>query len=256
MGAKPSPLTHLHTVFWRIVVKRWTQKSKIAWRARVCARARGGGMYMGWKSTFVYWCASRVSKNSCGVSWESRRFSYLMRRWCKGTIRSAVFFFLEPQQSQCRMKHFWWPDIYCGCFLRIYFFILSGWIIFASNNQMFCCEKIYHRACHSLNVECLSKRSAIVWGHKANRTQWSLYNQDTSRSNRSSPTSSTASRRQTNTMRSESRSAGRSFRRCRSRQRNYTYSTDNAWFYALRASALDNIDLTFPKSDDLDDPDE
>lgn len=57
-------------------------------------------------------------------------------------------------------------------------------------------------------------------------------------------------------MRSESRSAGRSFRRCRSRQRNYTYSTDNACFYALRASALDNIDLTFPKSDDLDDPDE
>ena len=42
MGVNPSPLTHLHTVFWMAVVKRWTQKSKITWRARVCARARGG----------------------------------------------------------------------------------------------------------------------------------------------------------------------------------------------------------------------
>ena len=37
-----------------------------------------------------------------------------------------------------------------------------------------------------------------------------------------------------------------------SSQRNHTYSTDNARFYVLRASALDNIDLTFPKSDDPD----
>lgn len=41
-----------------------------------------------------------------------------------------------------------------------------------------------------------------------------------------------------------------------SSQRNYTYSTENARFYVLRASALDNIDLTYPISDDPDDPDE
>ena len=78
MGVKPSPLTHLHAVFWSEVVKRWTHNSKIAWCARVCARARGGGMYMGWKSGFVYSCDSRVYQNSCGVSWESRRLSNLI----------------------------------------------------------------------------------------------------------------------------------------------------------------------------------
>ena len=57
-------------------------------RARVRTRERWR-MYMGWKSAFVYWCASRVSQNSCGVSWESRRFSYLMRWWRKDTIGSA-----------------------------------------------------------------------------------------------------------------------------------------------------------------------
>ena len=41
-----------------------------------------------------------------------------------------------------------------------------------------------------------------------------------------------------------------------SSQRNYTYSTENARFYVLRASALDNIDLTYPISDDPDDPDD
>lgn len=87
-GVKPSHLIHLHTAFLRVVVKRWTHKSKIAWRARICVRARGGECT--WvKKRFAYWCASRVSKNSCGVSWESRRFSYLMRWWRKDTIGSA-----------------------------------------------------------------------------------------------------------------------------------------------------------------------
>ena len=39
----------------------------------------------------------------------------------------------------------------------------------------------------------------------------------------------------------------------------YAYSTDNARFYMLRGSVLDNMDLTFPvanEPDDLDDPDE
>lgn len=47
MGVKPSHLTHLRTMFYVAKVKRWTQKSKIAGCARVCARARFGGMYMG-----------------------------------------------------------------------------------------------------------------------------------------------------------------------------------------------------------------
>ena len=75
MGVKPSHLTHLQTMFYVVKVKRWTQKSKITGCARVYARARFGGMCMGWKSGSVYWCASRVSKNSCGDAWESRRLS-------------------------------------------------------------------------------------------------------------------------------------------------------------------------------------
>ena len=42
MGAKPSHLTHLGTMIYVVKVKRWTQKSKIAWCARECVRARGG----------------------------------------------------------------------------------------------------------------------------------------------------------------------------------------------------------------------
>jgi len=75
MGVKPSHLTNLRTMIYVAKVKRWTQKSKIAGCARVCARARCGGMYMGWRSGCVYWCASHVNQNSCGVLWESRRLS-------------------------------------------------------------------------------------------------------------------------------------------------------------------------------------
>jgi len=94
MGAKPLHLTHLCTMIYVVKVKSWTQKSKIAGYARVCARARCGGMYMGWRSGFVYWCASCVSQNSCGILGESRRFSNLLRWEFKDTICSAVFFFL------------------------------------------------------------------------------------------------------------------------------------------------------------------